>query len=142
MRANADKTIRFVLNKLEGGGKVTDHKSDPGRLTKWGFSQRWNPDIDVRTLDEAGASQRALERYWVPAGADDLSWPWDAIAFDCAFNFGLDDLGAINKATPVNWQDALLMRMVRHMTKSGANTFPLLLRCLRLYNWIKTQKEA
>ena len=141
MRANADKTIRFVLNKLEGGGKVTDHKSDPGRLTKWGFSQRWNPDIDVRTLDEAGASQLAVERYWIPAGADDLAWPWDAVAFDCAFNFGLDDLGAINKATPVNWQDALLMRMVRHMTKSGANTFPLLLRCLRLYNWIKTQKQ-
>ena len=87
-----------------------------------------------------GAVKRALERYWVPAGADELAWPWDAVAFDCSFNFGADDLADINKAQPVNWQDALLMRMVRHMTKSGANTFPLLLRCLRLYNWIKTQK--
>lgn len=140
MRENAAKTIFFVLNNLEGGGKLVNHKSDPGGLTKWGFSQRWNPDIDVRALDEAGASQLALERYWIPAGADDLSWPWDAVAFDCAFNFGLDDLGAINKTGPECWQDALLMRMVRHMTKSGANTFPLLLRCLRLYSWIKTQK--
>jgi len=141
VRANADKTIRFVINKLEGGGKIVNHKSDPGGLTKWGFSQKWNPDIDVQALDEESAVNRALERYWIPAGADDLTWPWDAVSFDCAFNFGLDDLGAINRTVPESWQDALLMRMVRHMTKSGANTFPLLLRCLRLYNWIKTQKE-
>ena len=89
----------------------------------------------MRTLDEEGAVKRAIERYWIPAGSDEVAWPWDAIAFDCAFNFGLDDLGAINKTAPECWQDALLMRMVRHMTKSGANTFPLLLRCLRLYNW-------
>ena len=119
MRQNADRVIRFVLNTLEGGGKVTDHKSDPGRLTKWGFSQKWNPDIDVQALDEESAVKRALERYWIPAGADDLTWPWDAVAFDVAFNFGLDDLAAVNRTSPVNWQDALLMRMVRHMTKSG-----------------------
>ena len=65
MRQNADKVIRFVLNKLEGGGKIVNHKSDPGRLTKWGFSQKWNSDIDVRTLDEEGAVKRAIERYWI-----------------------------------------------------------------------------
>jgi len=140
MRENADRVIRFVLNRLEGGGRVVQSKKDPGGLTKWGFSQRWNPDIDVRSLDEEGAVARALERYWVPAGADELAWPWDAVVFDCSFNFGLDDVADINKASPVNWQDALLMRMVRHMVKSGDNTFALLLRCLRLYNWIKTQK--
>lgn len=141
MRENAAKTISFVLNRLEGGGKVVNHKSDPGKLTKWGFSQRWNPDLNVAALDEATASKLALERYWTPSGADDLTWPWDAMVFDCAFNFGIDDVKEINKCSPSNWQDFLLMRMCRHINKSGMNAPALLVRCVRLYNWVKTQKD-
>ena len=35
--------------ELEGGEKVTCDPADPGGLTKYGISKRFNPDIDRRT---------------------------------------------------------------------------------------------
>lgn len=60
-----DRIIRFVLNDLEGGGKLVDNGDGAG-LTKYGVTERFNPDVDVRNLTEEQATQIARQRYWLP----------------------------------------------------------------------------
>jgi len=86
MRESFYPFTKFMLNELEGGGRVHTVPGDPGGTTCWGFAQKFNPDIDVTTLTEETATQRALEKYWIPNGCDKAPWPLDVMIYDCAFN--------------------------------------------------------
>lgn len=52
--------------RFEGGGVVHEVPGDPGGLTKWGLSQRANPDLDIANLSREDAIEAYRERYWTP----------------------------------------------------------------------------
>jgi lysozyme family protein len=81
--------FRIVNVDLEGGSRMTDDPLDPGGLTKWGFSQRANPDIDIANLDEAKARDLAFQRYWKPMMCDQFSPGVGLAVYDTAFNHGV-----------------------------------------------------
>lgn len=85
-----DSVYRFVIWELEGGDKIHDRgAADPGGVTKFGFAQQYNPDIDVRTLTDEQARARADERYWRPARCYEFPPGLALMHFDCAFNQGV-----------------------------------------------------
>ncbi len=82
-RRSRDEVIGFVLNTLEGGAAVVDNR-DGGGTTKFGITQRHNPDVDVRSLTFGQAKGIAQSRYWQPA-YDQANPAVAAIAFDAGF---------------------------------------------------------
>ena len=81
-----DRAIEVVLE--HEGGAYTDHPNDRGGATKFGISQRFNPDINVRELTRAQAIEIYWERYWRGRGYERLP---DSVAikvFDLAVNLG------------------------------------------------------
>lgn len=63
-----EDAIEIVL-VIEGGGKIVNHSSDPGGLTKWGISLRAFPELGVegiRNLTREGAIKLYLNQYWMP----------------------------------------------------------------------------
>lgn len=61
--AEFEPAINAVL-ALEGG--LVDHPADRGGLTKYGISQRANPDLDIAAITEAEARARYRKQYWHP----------------------------------------------------------------------------
>lgn len=75
--------------QVEGGAQISDDPNDPGGLTRFGFSQRAYPDLDIRNLSERTAQDLFKKDYWDAAQCDRLP-PQLAIALaDCAFNQGV-----------------------------------------------------
>lgn len=58
--------------KLEGGGKLHTVEGDPGGTTKWGISQRANPDVDIAALTREDAMEIYDRRYWAPRRLGEL----------------------------------------------------------------------
>jgi len=56
------KIAEFIINDLEGR-ELTNYSNDPGGLTKFGISQRWNPDIDVENLTYDEAVEIYLKKF-------------------------------------------------------------------------------
>ena len=147
MKENFNKAFDIVIMILEGGGKTHTVPGDPGGTTKYGFAQKYNMDIDVASLTEEQARKRMYERYWKPAGADDVTWPWDICLFDGAVNpqnvpdMGLSGNGEILKCSPSSPEEFLILRMIRYMQNSKEK-FKLghLQRVLRLYLMIYPDK--
>ncbi len=74
----------MLQNEGAQGGSVCD----PGLLTKYGISSRYNPDVDVERLTLEGAVELYKRRYW-KAEYDEI--PGEALAiklFDFAVNAG------------------------------------------------------
>ncbi len=82
-RRSRDDVISFVLNDLEGGAKVVNNR-DGGGTTKFGITQRYNPDVDVANLSFAQAKSIARDRYWQSA-YDSANPAVAAIAFDAGY---------------------------------------------------------
>lgn len=78
--------VNFVIDTLEGGGRLTNHSTDAGRLTKWGISQRGNPDLDIAGLTRDDAIGVYFERYWVPCYGDNLPRPLALAVFAAYVN--------------------------------------------------------
>ncbi len=81
-----DRAIKVVLEH-EGDG-FTDDPRDKGGPTKYGISQRWNPDVNVRELSRGQAIEIYWKRYWRGRRYETLP---DGIAikvFDLAVNLG------------------------------------------------------
>lgn len=47
----------------EGGSRITRDPADPGGLTKFGISQRANPDVDIEQLTYADAREIYMQQY-------------------------------------------------------------------------------
>ena len=56
------------------GTEYTDDTSDRGGATKFGISQKGNPDIDIPNLTEDSARKIYEERYWNKLDSDDRDW--------------------------------------------------------------------
>src|SRR5688500_461781 len=86
----SNRAWEFISSpKIEGAGVVHTVAGDPGGTTKWGFAQRYNPDIDVTTLTEEQAYWRFHERYWEKVRASEMPWPLALAVVDYSFNTGV-----------------------------------------------------
>ena len=72
----------------EGGDKLTKDPSDPGGTTKYGISQRANPDVDVENLTLEQAIDIYKDKYWHPSRAIDFPKHLMDMYFDMCVNFG------------------------------------------------------
>jgi len=82
-----DRAIEVVLE--HEGEAFTDRPSDRGGPTKYGISQRWNPDVNVRELTRAQAIEIYWEQYWQGRGYERLPETIAIKVFDLAVNLGL-----------------------------------------------------
>jgi lysozyme family protein len=56
--------------EIEGG--LVNDPLDPGGMTKYGISKRFNPDVDVENLTIEQAKAFYHERYWRPMRLDEI----------------------------------------------------------------------
>jgi hypothetical protein len=123
MRSSYDIGVKLTLN-LEGNDKYTNDPYDPGGETKYGISKRYNPDIDVKNLTLEQAKKIYLEKYWIPAGCDDVPFPMDICLFDSQVNPQNDPKlpGGGNQEilnmNPGSWHEYNNLRMQRYMRNS------------------------
>lgn len=82
-----DRALALVL-RHEGG--LVDDPRDPGGLTNLGISQRAYPNVDIRSLDQAGAGAIYRRDYWDAIKADQLPEGLAICVFDAAVNMGVD----------------------------------------------------
>jgi hypothetical protein len=140
MRTSFDKAFALTVG-LEGA--PSNDPRDPGGFTIWGLSSRYNPGVNPSTtLDQAKAIY--LEKYWIPAGCDDAAYPMDICLFDSQVNPQNDPKwnGGGNQEiinlNPENWQEYLILRMIRYMRNSkDIYVKGHIFRVLRLYQQIK-----
>ena len=140
MRESFDKAFEITVG-LEG--RISNDPEDPGGLTVWGLSSRYNQGVSPAiTLEQA--KKIYLEKYWIPAGCDDVSYPMDICLFDSQVNPQNDPKWAyggnreIINLNPENWQEYLLLRMVRYRRNSKEIYVKgHLFRALKLYQAIK-----
>jgi lysozyme family protein len=134
LRESFDKGFSIVIG-LEG--KPTDDPRDPGGFTIFGLAQRYNPGVNRSTTLEQ-AKEIYLNKYWIPAGCDEAPYPMDICLFDSRVNPQSGGNKELLKQNPENWQEFLLLRMVRYMNlskeiyKKGH-----LFRVLRLFQQIR-----
>jgi len=143
MRENFDQAFELTIG-LEG--KPTNDPRDPGGFTIWGLSSRYNPGVSKSTT-LAQAKEIYFGSYWVPAGCDDAPYPMDLCLFDSQVNPQNDPKlpgggnQEIMNQKPENWQEYLLLRMVRYM-KNSKDVYVKghIFRVLRLFEQIRNGK--
>jgi len=81
-----ENAIEVVL--AHEGDVLVDLPFDLGGLTRFGISQRWNPDVDVVHLTREGAIEIYWQRYWQGHRYDELPEPIAIKTFDLAVNLG------------------------------------------------------
>jgi lysozyme family protein len=81
-----DRAVELVIE--HEGDNFTDRPDDRGGPTKFGISQRWNPDVDVRNLTRSQAIEIYWERYWLGNGYDRLPEAIAIKVFDLAIPMG------------------------------------------------------
>jgi lysozyme family protein len=79
------RAVAYVIDKLEGGGKVI---SDSGGTTRWGISKKSHPDKDIANLTREDAEAIYRRSYWNAVKADLLPAPLALLVFDAAVNMG------------------------------------------------------
>ena len=140
MRENFDTAFELTIG-LEG--KPSNDPQDPGGFTIWGLAKRYHPEINKDTTIDYAKSVY-LKEYWIPPGCDNRPFPYDVVLFDSAVNPQNDkELPGAGNAellsqNPENWQEFLLLRMVRYM-KNSKEVYVKghIFRVLRLYLAIK-----
>ena len=120
MRSSFDKGFEITVG-LEG--KPSDDPNDPGGFTIWGLAKKYHPEITKDTTIEY-AKEVYLKQYWIPAGCDQAPYPMDICLFDSQVNPQNDPKWPgggnqeIMNLKPENWQEYLLLRMVRYKRNS------------------------
>ena len=140
MKDSFNKAFEIVIG-LEG--KMSNDPDDPGGFTIWGLSSKYNPEVHIgMTLNQAKAIY--FDKYWVPAGCETAPFPLDICLFDGRVNpqdnpkWPGNATNEIKKFNPENWQEYLIIRMVRYSQCSkGKYVHGHLNRILKLYTAIK-----
>lgn len=76
-----------VILAEEGG--LSQHRRDPGGLTKYGISQRSYPELNIAALTKETAITLYRRDYWAKISGDDLPPGLDLLVLDCAINQGV-----------------------------------------------------
>ncbi len=85
-RALFERAVEVVLS--HEGEAFTNHPLDKGGPTKFGISQRWHPNVNVRELTREQAIEIYWNRYWLGRGYDELPGQVAIKVFDLAVNLG------------------------------------------------------
>ncbi len=97
------RAMRFVLS-VEGGYLSAEEAAeigDMGGATRWGIAQKFNPQVNVATMELDQCKRIYQEKYWQPVGGDELPWPLALTVFDMAVNAGIGTaLRLLNEAGP------------------------------------------
>lgn len=140
MRESYNKAFEITVG-LEG--KPSNDPKDPGGYTIWGLASKYNPEVSPTTTLE-DAKKIYLSKYWIPAGCDDVPYPMDICLFDSQVNPQNDPKWngggnqEIKNLNPENWQEYLILRMVRYMRNSKPEFVKgHIFRVLKLYQTIK-----
>jgi len=140
MRESFDQAFELTVG-LEGG--PSNDPRDPGGYTIWGLASKYNSEVTpTMTIDQA--KKIYLERYWIPAGCDNAPYPMDICLFDSQVNPQNDPKWngggnqEIMNQKPENWQEYLILRMVRYMRNSkDCYVKGHIFRVLKLYQQIR-----
>ena len=133
-----EKAIKFTL-KWEGG--YSNDPNDPGGETNYGISKRSYPNEDIKNMTPERARKIYYENYWLRAGCDKLSEPWDLMVLDAAVHHGVSRARDFYSRS-TDWKDFLLLR-IDFMTKcKKANLYMWgwSRRVANLYNTIRKEQ--
>jgi len=140
MRESFDQAFELTVG-LEGG--PSNDPRDPGGYTIWGLASKYNSEV-TPTMTIDAAKKIYLERYWIPAGCDNAPYPMDICLFDSQVNPQNDPKWngggnqEIMNQKPENWQEYLILRMVRYMRNSkDCYVKGHIFRVLKLYQQIR-----
>ncbi len=89
--SNFGRAMRFVLS-VEGGFLSAEEAAeigDKGGATRWGIAQKFNPQVNVATMELEQAKRIYRDKYWQPVNGDNLPWPLALTVFDFAVNAGV-----------------------------------------------------
>lgn len=89
--SNFGRAMRFVLGQ-EGGYLSAEEAAeigDAGGATRWGIAQKFNPQVNVATMELDQAKRIYRDKYWQPVNGDNLPWPLALTVFDFAVNAGV-----------------------------------------------------
>lgn len=123
MRESFEIGVKLTLN-LEGNENYTNDQDDPGGETKYGICKRYNPDVDIKNLTLEQAKEIYLKKYWIPAGCDEVAFPFDITLFDSQVNPQNDPKlpGGGNQEIlnmkPGSWHEYNNLRMQRYTRNS------------------------
>ena len=81
-----NRCISLILAE-EGG--LSNHRQDPGGLTKYGIGQRSYPTLNIAALTLSEAQALYRRDYWNPIHGDELPSGLDLLMLDCAINQGV-----------------------------------------------------
>lgn len=84
-----DDAFHVVNDLIEGGDVTTNRALDPGGLTRYGFSQRAHPDLDVMTMTFRDFKDESRKRYWVKAACDRIDHEKGLLIYDAVFQHGI-----------------------------------------------------
>jgi lysozyme family protein len=99
-------------------GYKSDDPDDPGGRTIFGISARFWPRIvaELWDLPKAEAYDRAAKfyerEYWLAAGCDTATRPYDVYLFDAAVNIGLERAARMSSLS--SGPDDFLFRRIEH----------------------------
>ena len=79
------RCIEFILTE-EGG--LSNHRRDPGGLTKYGISSRAYPNLDIPSLTREQAVSIYRADYWTKINGEDLPSGLDLLVLDTAVQMG------------------------------------------------------
>ncbi len=140
MKSSFNKAFEIVIG-LEGN--MTNDPDDPGGFTIWGLASKYNPEVHIgMTINRA--KEIYYEKYWVAAGCEVAPFPLDICIFDSNVNpqdhkkWRGNSMDELMNFHPENWQEYLILRMVRYSQCSKEKyVHGHLNRILKLYVKIK-----
>lgn len=115
MKDNFDRFFLFLGTGVEwtDGHELVDDPRDPGRLTKYGISQRAHPKVDIRNLTLEQAKEIYYSEYWNKLGCDYIESPADIFVADAGVSMGVTQALAIYRECGMDPLRYLLCR-IRH----------------------------
>jgi murein DD-endopeptidase MepM/ murein hydrolase activator NlpD len=69
-----------------------------GGITKFGIAHKYNPSVNMKTLNLEDATKLTMSKYWFPNKCDKFPYPMCVIHFDSVFALGPGNCSAFLKA--------------------------------------------
>lgn len=143
-----ERILQFTLKKE---GFISNDKDDPGKLTIWGISSKYNPKevAEMKRLLDEGKKEEAFKickatykkKYWDRAMCYDCPPKIAMVMFEFCVLPGIGALQKALKENPSDWKDLLLKRIKYFSDKNNKKYIRgWIKRCVSLYELIKDEK--
>jgi lysozyme family protein len=130
MKANFEEAITFTF---AAEGYKSNIPGDAGGATIYGIASHFWPADYVRIKDmspddaKAYAEEFYHRNFWDFIHADDLSYPLDCVAFDCAVNPGPTWCRKVLNTGIKDWDSLLVLRDLHYKAEADPNVLKGLL---------------